>query len=241
LRGRRQLEDFFAREVASRRSAATSDLFSRLCQTESDDGERFSDDEIVDHMIFVMMEAHDTTTSSLSSICYLLAVHPEWQARVRAELQAVPEPLAYERLAELPLTGYVLREALRLYPPLPSMRRRTVRDCEFDGHRLPADTTVNIFTHFTHHMPEYRHEPASFDPERFARNEHRRHPFQFIPFGAGAHTCIGMHFAELQVKAVLHVLLNRYRLSVSDGYRMPVTLMPINKPRDGLPLTLTPL
>lgn len=241
LRGRAYLERFFAERIPAKRAAPGGDLFSRLCTAESEEGERFSDGEIVDHMIFLMMAAHDTTTSALTTLAYLLARHPDWQERLRAELSSAGESLDHDGLESLADTGRAFREALRLYPPLPSMRRRTVKECEFGGYTLPADTAVNVFNHFTHHMPEYWDDPERFDPDRFARNEHRRHPFQFIPFGAGAHTCIGLHFAEIQVKAVLHQLLRRYRLEVGPDYRMPYQIIPISKPRDGLPLTLHPL
>ncbi|MES1942931.1 cytochrome P450 [Salinisphaera sp. PC39] len=241
LRGRAFLERFFAARIPGKRAAPGNDLFSRLCTAESEEGERYSDGEIVDHMIFLMMAAHDTTTSALTTLAYLLAANPDWQARLREEAMAAGPDLEHADLDALPDAGRAFREALRLYPPLPSMRRRTVRECEFKGHTLPADTAVNIFNHFTHHMPEYWDDPERFDPDRFARNEHRRHPFQFIPFGAGAHTCIGLHFAEIQVKAVLHRLLREYRLSVPPGYRMPYQIVPISKPRDGLPLTLAPV
>lgn len=241
LAGRRYLERFFASRIPDKRNSDSPDLFARLCHAESEEGERFADDEIVDHMIFLMMAAHDTTTSALTTISYLLARHPGWQDAVREELAGAGETLDYDDLDNLTLIGQVFREALRLYPPLPSMRRRTVKECTFNGYTLPAHTQVNVFNHFTHHMPEYWRAPERFDPERFARNEHRTHSFQFIPFGAGAHTCIGLHFAEIQVKAVLHALLRQYRLEVPDGYEMSYQIAPISKPRDGLPLTLAPL
>lgn len=238
LIGRRRLERFFREHLPAKRAAETPDLFSRLCHARSEDGERFSDAEVVDHLVFVMMAAHDTTTSALSSMAYLLARHPDWQASLYDEMSSVPAPLAHEDLDRFEQTAAVMSEALRLYPPLPAMRRRTLRDCEFEGFHLPADTPINIFNHFTHHMPEYWDEPERFDPTRFQRQEHRRHPFQFIPFGAGAHTCIGLHFAELQVKVVMQALLRQRQLAVEPGYTMPCQISPISKPRDGLPLQL---
>jgi len=242
LRGRSYLERYFAARIDAKRKQQTPDLFSRLCNAEDENGDTFTAAEIVDHMIFTMMAAHDTTTSALTTISYLLAKHndghSDWQGRVREELASVGEHLDYADLDKLELCGHVFREALRLYPPLPSMRRRTIKECEFDGYRIPADTAVNVFNHFTHHMPEYWPEPEKFDPGRFARNEHRKHPFQFIPFGAGAHTCIGLHFAEIQVKTVMHSLLLHNHLSVPESYVVPYQIVPISKPRDGLPLSL---
>jgi cytochrome P450 len=91
-----------------------------------------------------------------------------------------------------------------------------------------------------HYMPTLWTEPARFDPERFdaTRQEDRRHPFAWAPFGGGAHMCIGQHFAMLQVKAIMHQLLLRYRFSTAPDYEMPYQMVPIAKPRDGLPIEL---
>jgi len=237
-RSRRFLEHFFAELIPERRARPGNDLFSRLCTATDDDGSRFSHEEIVNHAIFTMMAAHDTTTSALTTLTYLLAKHPDWQARLRAEALAVGPAAGYESLHELADAGLAFREALRLYPPLPMMRRRSTRAFEFAGHEIPAGTPVNLYNHFSHHMEAYWEAPERFDPERFARNEHRRHPFQYIPFGAGAHTCIGLHFAEMQVKTVLHSLLQKRDIRVAPGYEMPYQLVPISRPRDGLPVML---
>ena len=80
-------------------------------------------------------------------------------------------------------------------------------------------------------------------PDRFAegRAEHEGHTHSSVPFGGGPHMCLGLRFAEAQVKLVMHSLLLRYRWSVPEGYVMPVQQAPISKPRDGLPVTFTPL
>ncbi len=90
-RGRGVLEDFLRHYLPSRRAERTDDLFSVLCHVESDDGERFSDDDVVNHMIFLMMAAHDTSTSTLTTMVRHLGQHPEWQERCRAEVEALPE------------------------------------------------------------------------------------------------------------------------------------------------------
>ena len=91
-----------------------------------------------------------------------------------------------------------------------------------------------------HYWPSLWTNPHDFDPERFApaRAEHRQHAYAYLPFGGGAHLCIGQHFADMEVKSVMHQVLRRFRYSVPEGYRMPYQLVPIAKPRDGLPITL---
>jgi cytochrome P450 len=91
-------------------------------------------------------------------------------------------------------------------------------------------------------MHEYWPEPERFDPERFAghRREDRVHRFAWSPFGGGVHKCIGLHFAGLQVKAVLHQLLRRFRWSTAPGYQAPMDYTALPYPKDGLPVRLSP-
>ncbi|MGH8454782.1 MAG: cytochrome P450, partial [Nevskiales bacterium] len=118
--------------------------------------------------------------------------------------------------------------------------RRSVRECEFKGFRIPAGHLIQISPWFSHTMPEYWTEPLCFDPERFSesRAEDRQHPFLWIPFGGGAHKCIGLHFGEMEVKAVLHQLLLRYRWSVPEGYVMKQDFTSLPIPKDRLPVRL---
>ncbi|MCZ6465055.1 MAG: cytochrome P450, partial [Proteobacteria bacterium] len=199
------------------------------------------DQEIIDHMIFLMMAAHDTTTSTLTSITYELAKHPEWQERVREESRALGQPaISFEDVERLEGLTWVMRETLRRYPPLPVIPRIATEDFSFGGFRIPAKSMVIVSPIHTHRMDEWWDEPGRFDPERFspARAEHERHTHSWIPFGGGPHHCIGLRFAEVQVMAVVHQMVQRYRWSVPDGYEMPVQQAPISKPRDELPIDI---
>lgn len=241
LAGRRYLANLIQDRIASRRDGTGTDLLSQLCRAQDENGQRYADAEIVDHLIFLMMAAHDTTTSALATIAYALAKHEDWQTNLRTlSKRFAQRELAHDDLAGLEEIDWVLREALRLYPPLTVILRRTVRECEFGGVRLPADVPVMVYPVATQRMSEYWTEPDRFDPERFspARSEQRRHPFAWTPFGGGAHMCLGLHFAEMQVKAVLVQLLRAARLSVPETYRAPFQLAPLVRPSDGLPLTL---
>ena len=241
LKARRFMVDFLSRQIEEKRGGHASDLLARLERTITPEGERFKDSEIVDHMSFLMMAAHDTTTSTLCSIIYELAKHPEWQNRMREEMQAIGEDeLDFDDAHRIESASLVLRETLRRYPPLPVIPRMAERDFDFDGYRVPAGAMVVISPIFTHHMPEWWDDPWRFDPERFneTRAEHQRHSHHFIPFGGGPHMCLGKRFAETQITTVLYHLLRRYRFSVPESYTMPVQQAPISKPRDGLPVWL---
>jgi cytochrome P450 len=239
--GREFMIGFFRSLVAERRAGSGQDMLSQLCRAESADGEKFSDSEIVDHMIFLMMAAHDTTTSTLTSMTYELARNPEWQERIRSECLALgSEQLGYEDLDRLADTRLVLNETLRRYPPLSTIPRMSSREFEFGGYRLPGDALVNCYPLHTHHMREWWTEPYRFDPERFSkgRAEQEQHTHLFVPFSGGEHMCLGMRFAEMQIRQILFQLVRRFRWSVADGYTMPVQQAPISKPMDGLPLRL---
>jgi cytochrome P450 len=241
LAARQFMVDFFRRRTTDRRAGDGGDIFSRLCRAETDEGDQFTDRQIIDHMSFLMMAAHDTTTSTLSSMFYELARHPEWQERVREEsVELDRDELAFDDLDSLTTLTQVFRETLRRYPPLPVIPRMATDDFAFDGYVIRKDTMVVVSPILTHHMEKWWDDPFRFDPDRFSekRAEHERHTHSWIPFGGGPHMCLGLRFAEAQVKTIVHHVVRRYRLNVPDGYRMPVQQAPISKPMDGLPMTL---
>lgn len=241
VKGRERLVRLFSELLPTKRETHTPDFFSEFCHAVTESGERFTDQEIIDHMAFLMMAAHDTTTSTLTTMFYALGKEPRWQERLREESRALgKEQLDFDDLEKLDLLGYTMKEALRRYPPLPAMPRYATQSFEYLGYRIPANQLIGIAPIHTHHMEEIWNRPFTFDPERFApgREEHKQHHFAWIPFGGGPHMCIGQHFAELQVKAIMHQVLQRFRWTVPQYYRMPYQLVPIAKPRDGLPVTL---
>jgi len=241
LRGRARLQTFFGERLPGKRRSEDDDMWSQLCRATDEDGERLSNREVIDHMIFLLMAAHDTTTSALTSLTYELARHPDWQERIREECLGLGTPhLAWQDLGRVPGIALAMNETLRRYPPLSTVPRVAVRDCTWQGFRIPEGALVVAFPIHTHHMEEWWDEPFRWDPERFAepRSEHRRHPYQWTPFSAGEHVCLGLRFAEMQVRSVLHQMVRRFRWSVAPGYEMPVQEAPISKPIDGLPIRL---
>lgn len=239
LKGRKVLEKFFYSKVAEKRHSQGDDMFSVLCRAETEEGDRFTDDDIVNHMIFLMMAAHDTSTITLSTMFYYLAKHPEWQERIRAESQALNKAhIDYDDLDKLTSISLVMKEALRLCAPVPYIPRMTVKDCEYKGFHIPKGTMINVFPYNNGYMEEYWPNATKFDPERFAdhRREDKIHPYAWSPFGGGAHKCIGLHFADLQVKAILHQIILHYRWSVNPSYEMPVDTSTLPVPKDGLPV-----
>jgi cytochrome P450 len=244
LRGRALLERYFTEALPAKRAGDGDDLFSALCRARTPEGEAFTDADIVNHMIFLMMAAHDTSTITSAAAAYYLAANPVWQERAREESLALgdtpPDAAALQSLGTLDL---VIKESLRLAAPVPVVMRRTVRDTDLLGHHLPAGQLVMVAGAVNHHDPAIWTDPDVFDPERFAepRREDRAHRDAWIPFGGGVHKCLGMLFGSLEVTAILHELLRHHRITVAPGYtpRWDNTSLPV--PADGLPLRLDPL
>lgn len=242
LVGRRRVEEFLREYLPARRAGDGDDLFSVLCRVEVD-GERFSDDDVINHMIFLLMAAHDTTTSTVTSMVYELGRDVQWQERLRRQCQDLgPNPTMAE-LEELPDLALVMKESLRLHPPVPVMARKAVKDTEILGVEIPVGRLTSIMPLYSHHMPEYWTDPEIFDPERFSdeRREDKSHRFAWEPFGGGVHKCLGIIFANLESKLVLSALLRHFEWSVPLAYVPPMKNDSLPYPADGLPVSLRPL
>ena len=244
MKGRKVLEEFVRGYLPSRRATATDDLLSVLCHIESDEGERFSDEDVVNHMIFLMMAAHDTSTYTLSVMLEKLGQHPEWRERCRAEAQELRDRVGdtpgLADLESLEAVDLVMKECLRLRAPVPVVLRKTVKETVVEGVRIPKDTFATVAPQFSHLMPEYWTDPERFDPERFnaERREDKSHRYAWEPFGGGVHKCLGMYFAGAEVKAFLQHFLLDFDWSVDPAYVAPLNHHSLPFPKDGQPIDL---
>jgi cytochrome P450 len=245
VKGRKRIVAYFSEQIPIRRAQEGEDLFSQLCRATHDDGALLSTEDIVDHMSFLMMAAHDTLTSSLTSFVAALAANPEWQQKLRDEVTGLGigtrDATTFDNLEAMPLSEMAFKEAMRLKPPVPSIPRRATRDFSFKGYAIPAGTLVAINPVFTHHMPEIWPDPETFDPLRFTDEAQRgRHRFAWVPFGGGAHMCIGLHFAYMQAKCFTRHFLQNLSVSLEPGTTPDWQMWPIPKPRDGLRVVVKP-
>lgn len=224
--------------LRSRRGQDRPDLFSHLANVTDENGAILSDQDVIDHMLGMLFAAHDTTASSLAMIFWLLGQHPEWQTALRNECEALFQTtgspkLAFSDLDKLPKIEWVFKEALRLYSPIQIIPRRTVRDLDHEGYQVPANTWVMLIPQATHFDRRYFSNPTAFCPERFDPDSdvyREVEPFSFIPFGRGSHMCLGMHFAHMEVKAVLYQLLLSRTLSPSNGQSLDLEYLPLVRP-----------
>ncbi|XP_022219091.1 probable cytochrome P450 4d14 [Drosophila obscura] len=201
-------------DVGQKRRMALLDV---LLQS-SIDGAPLSNEDIREEVDTFMFEGHDTTTSSIAFTSYLLARHPEVQARVFQELRDVlgddkDAPVNIQQLGELKYLECVIKESLRLFPSVPIIGRHIVEDTLLDGKLIPAKTDVMILIYHAHRDPDYFPEPHKFVPERFSlERKGEINPFAYTPFSAGPRNCIGQKFAMLEMKSTISKLLRHFEL-----------------------------
>jgi cytochrome P450 len=240
VRGRRALEQHFHTNIDARRSCGGDDLFAALCRVRDEDGNQFTDDDVVNHMIFLMSAATDTSAAAATAVLHQLALHPKWQDRVRAESAAEVGNgrLDLDALDRMQSLGMVINESMRLFAPVPAIFRKTLVDTSIRGYFVPAHTIVVVAPSLNHYWPGLWTDPHTFDPERFSdsRREDKSHRLAFMPFGAGAHKCIGMHFATIVVKVVIHHLLRDHRIEMRSGYTLEWDMTALPAPTDGFPV-----
>ena len=192
--------------------------------------------------MFVIAASFDALSSGTISTLYYLAAHPEWQEALREELvREIPDigAMTVAAIQRCEKAEWSVKEALRLNAAAPVLWRRSVKAFEFAGHSFPEGTITGVNPMLTHLLPEIWEEPLRYDPTRFEPHKVRsRHRFAFVPFGVGAHGCLGANFAYLQVRAVLRALLQDHELVLASRAEPRWYHWPNCRPRDPLPIEL---
>jgi cytochrome P450 len=221
-----------------------SDLLASLASArDPDNGAPMSQEQVIDNLVTFLAAGHETTAKALTWALYLLARAPEWQERIRGEVRAVTSdrPIEAGHLDRLPVTRAVLKEAMRLYPPAPVMTRVAANDMQLGGERIAAGTMIVIPIFAVHRHRKLWHDPDRFDPERFTPEREANYArTQFMPFGFGARTCIGMSFAMMEGIAILATLATHARFGW-DGRHAPEPISRVTlRPKGGMPLAVWP-
>lgn len=187
-------------------------------------GRRLSDEDIANDLIAFMVAGHDTTATTLAYALWQLGRHRDVQDRVAAEAVAVDGPLSPADVSRLGFTEQVVREAMRLCPPVVVAGRTAVCDIAVDGYRIQAGSMVLVGIFGLHRDPDWWREPDVFDPGRFAPDRVGAiDRWQYIPFGAGPRTCIGDHFAMLEAVLALATIARDTELeSLTDDFPLAV-------------------
>jgi cytochrome P450 len=205
------------------------------------DGGVLDDKEIRDQLVTLFLAGHETTSHALTWTWYLLSQNPEVEAKLHAELDEVLGGRAprFEDLDELPYTGQVFDEAMRIYPPAYTLARRAEQDAEIDDYFVPKGAEIMIWLYMTHHDPRWYPEPDAFVPERFEPARVAQRPkLSYLPFGAGARACIGKNFALIEAKLILAMLAQRFRFELAHDQQIAIEPRITLAPKHGMRMKL---
>jgi cytochrome P450 len=202
------------------------------------------DDLVIDNVLTFMLAGHETTAQALTWTLYLLALFPEWQEKVREEVRrlAGDRPIGREHIQQLSTVEAIFSEAMRFYPPAPSLMRRATTQIELGGHGIRPGAIIIIPIYVVQRHERLWSEPLRFDPARFSSEaKSGRHRCAYMPFGGGPRTCIGNTFAMFEGKAMLATPLARARFELPKA-ELPELLARITlRPKAGLKLKVTML
>jgi cytochrome P450 len=216
---------------------ARADLLTRLLQARGDDGEGMSDSQVRDESNTLFVAGHETTATALSWAFYLLARHPEALARAQAEADTFgPEGPTTWDPERLSFSTRVFKEALRMYPPVLVLARRTREAVAIGGHVIPKRQLCFVSPYAVHMRPDDWPDPDRFDPDRFTREREAARPRSaWVPFGLGPRVCIGNHFALMEGPIVLATLLRNARLETDASRVIQPDLVATLRPKGGVP------
>lgn len=215
-----QLFDMVAERRAKGNLAEGSDLLAMMLLAQDDEAGPMSDKQLRDELITLFIAGHETTALALTWAFYLLSQHPASDTAVAAEIrQGLGE--RQPTLADLPdlkAAERVIKESMRLYPPLWSIAGRLVlQDCTIGGYLIPKDSVIFINPWAMHRNPHYFTQPLEFHPERWTDEFAKALPkYTYFPFGAGQRTCIGMPFAMLEATLALAMIVQQFRLELVE-------------------------
>ncbi len=236
------LDRFVYRIIAEHRAHPEryDDLLSMMMRARHSGTKRpYTDKQLRDQIIFMILAGHETTASALAWTWYLLSSHPEVARRLSQEHADRPDgPPEFEDLAGMPYTQMVFEEAMRLYPPAWTISRTALGPDEFGGYAVPKGTSVMICPYVVHRDERFWPNPEAFDPERFKPDAAKARPrFSYFPFSGGPRACIGSRFAMIEAKIVLAMVSRRFTLHLVPGQTIEVEPMISLRPRHGLFMT----
>lgn len=215
-RARAVLDDVVYGLIAERRRAPASgdDLLGMLLDAQDEEtGTGMTDEEVRDEAMTLLLAGHETTAAALTWTWSLLADHPEAEAALHAEADALGGPPTFDDLSRLGATRRVFAEAMRLRPPAWAIGRQAARAFRLGGYEVQRGTTLLFGPLYVHRDPRFWPDPEAFRPDRF-RTEARagRHKFAYLPFSAGRRGCIGEQFAWAEGTLLLATIAQRWRL-----------------------------
>ena len=217
LRRKQRIDQLITDEIEHRRTnggAPGSDILSLLMLARDRDGEALTEDELRDQVVTFLFAGHENTASALSWALYWIHRLPEVHEKIRREIDQLGERATPLEVARLPYLSALCEEVLRIYPGVLTVTRIPNAPFSVMSHRFEAGTALVCCVYLTHRRADLYPEPERFRPERFLERQYSA--FEYLPFGAGPRRCLGMAFAEFEMKVVLATILSRWELTLPD-------------------------
>ncbi|MBE9043627.1 cytochrome P450 [Pleurocapsales cyanobacterium LEGE 10410] len=240
LTARRKLLENLEQIILKRQqdSSPGEDALGLLIQAEDEEGNSLSLEELKDQVLLLLFAGHETLTSAIASFCLLTAQHPDVMQRLREEqdrLKITGTP-TLENLKAMTYLEQVLKEVMRLIPPVGGGFREAVETFEFGGYRIPKGWNIQYQIAQTHKDEEVYPESDRFNPDRFDHKQpaDKQASFGYIPFGGGLRECIGKEFARLEMRLFASKLLQNYQWELLPNQNLNLVTVPTPHPRDGL-------
>ena len=236
-----EMESVINTFVESRRGDVDKpdDLLSMLLAATDEDGDGMSEKLLRDELMTFLFAGHETTATALTFTWFLLAQHPEVEEKLVAELDEVlgGEPPTFADIPELEYTERVLKEGMRIYPPVPQIPRETTEALELGGYSIPEGATVAPSQWTIHRDERFWDDPMAFRPDRFT-GASTRPQFAYFPFGGGPRRCIGQQFAMVEGKLILATLAQRYHPELVSDPDVDLSVSITTRPIDPIKLRL---
>lgn len=238
LRAKRALLATIDEVVASSLRAQGSDasLIARLAHAEDEQGRRLDAQQLRDDAMTILVAGYETTALALVWTLYVLASEPRVRTRLERELDSElgMRPVTAAALSRLPYLEAVVRETLRLFPPVYAFGREVAAPFELGGYRLPVGSQVLVSPYGLHRNPSYFPDPYAIRPERWLAGAEPIPRGAWVPFGGGPRICIGMHYALMEVRLLLATLIQRVRFELAPDFQLKLDPKVTLRPRDGL-------
>ena len=219
-----------------------NDLLGMFMQVvDADDGSRMTDKQLRDEAATLMLAGHETTANTLAWTWLLLGQHPAVWAQLDQELKTVLQGRSptFADLPQLPYTTMVIKEAMRLYPPVTDVTREASADCEIGGYHIPKGTTLICSQWVMHHDPRYFDQPAVFNPSRWADEFEKSLPRGvYFPFSDGPRVCIGKGFAMMEAVLLLATIAQSFQLQLDPTHVVEPQASVTLRPKTGIRVVL---
>ncbi len=244
LRARELLDRRVYQIIAERRASGrdSGDVLSMLLAARDEDGTVLTDKQVRDETMTFFAAGHETTANALAWTFYLLALHPQAWATLREEWRRVLAGRAptVDDLPALLYTDMVIKESMRLLPPVWTIGRTALKECDIDGYHLPAGQVILLSQWVIHRLPGiWGADALAFRPERFDPEHPQEVPqFAYFPFGGGPRMCIGMPFAQMEARLLLATIGQRFTPRLVPGQRIVPLPMVTLRPKYGVKVTL---